>query len=158
MLGAVNGSTALGAAAFEVASAANGVAGESGRAPASTAGSAAGASPPSQPTSSAARPSSGGAPLLREHVSIAESLAREVIRKLRLATEAETKEDRDIVCEEVCGAMQFSTLDMAFPVLRAGAGAERGEPYNPGPERIVAGQGRHPAENLPKSIRVVVVV
>ena len=33
--------------------------------------------------------------------AVQERLAKEVLRKLRLATEAEEKEDRDIVCSEV---------------------------------------------------------
>ncbi|KAG1674719.1 hypothetical protein FOA52_013554 [Chlamydomonas sp. UWO 241] len=36
-----------------------------------------------------------------ETLSVEEALNREVIRKLRLATEAETKEDREIICEEL---------------------------------------------------------
>ena len=33
--------------------------------------------------------------------SVLENLANEVVRKLRLASEAETKGDREIICEEV---------------------------------------------------------
>lgn len=36
-----------------------------------------------------------------EHLSVEEALSREVIRKLKLAAEAETKDDREIICEEL---------------------------------------------------------
>lgn len=38
---------------------------------------------------------------MEEKVSVEEALSREVVRKLRLAAEAETKDDREIICEEL---------------------------------------------------------
>ena len=42
------------------------------------------------------------------HVSVEEAVSREVLRKLRLAAEADTKEDREIVCEEVRAGREFA--------------------------------------------------
>ena len=54
-----------------------------------------------------------------EHLSVEEALSREVIRKLKLAAEAETKDDREIICEELFCDIT-GTLDTHAQVCLAG--------------------------------------
>ena len=51
--------------------------------------------------------------------AVQERLAREVLRKLQLASDAEHKEDRDIVCSEVFA-------DITGELDRAATGEDRG--------------------------------
>lgn len=57
-------------------------------------------------------------------VAVQERLAKEVLRKLHLATDAEEKEDRDVVCSEV-----FADITGELNTAARGKIAERNNPF-----------------------------